>query len=374
MKTLRIINAGAKTIGFRSLNELRQMMDQISKDLVDIDAKLETVQISSVTVEIDAKPKRVSKNNKKVELVDAPTTQELTQHFSILVELDEKLRLLDSMLAQLDYSFKNERDHQATVRELKSLRKNLESKIKASYAFINKVAKGTVDKDFKAFCSEVTAELLEVLEGQYDSSTQRLFVDIIDHTVRYTHYLKLTNFEDDSGYTYKEYYICLTHLLDPGNARYLANTIASFRAPGRFNPGVEVDDAEIAIDTIGNMLISEGFKNVLHGHDLPITDSDVDQARFSDYAKSVKVDGAELVVTLNAGIKGEDVITNLFVIVQGLLDQKVAKGQQIKYKIERSKIRFFLNHQQPLKLNRGQLKMMQTTLVFLMMTLRKLCK
>lgn len=368
MRTLRVIQTagGGKNVGFRSLNEIRNLLGDIRGDLENIDNTITALELSAVVIDMNSDgplaARRTSKSSKTVQLLSAPDAKTIDKNFKIVDDLQEKLKSLDGVLAVLNYQFKGSTEHGKVLRETRTLRTDIESRVKKAYAVINKIAKGNARSDFKELCAEVAEMLFEKMEGAFDKSTQRLFVDTEDEgVVRFTHYIRFENLEDDNGHVYKEYNVVLTHLLGNAIDEFHANSIVDFKVPGRFNTGVHVGDAGGALDILENILLSESFKFILSDNDIPLSKRDVPASKFAHLAKKVTVDDDSLTFEVVKGIPIKKAIDELFIMVKGLMEGK-AKGTQIRYSLEGQKVRFFLTNSRPFKLNRTQLRVMQNDL------------
>lgn len=351
MKHLNVINKCTKNTSYRSLSELMNQADKIKEELLDIDLALKEFEIAALTINIlgDEPSPKGSKVSKKL-IINAPTQKELAKHFSILVDLDEKLHLVDSMIAQLSYQFKNERAHEAATKELRGLRKDVEKRLNEVYRLINKIARGTIPKVFKTFCSEIFEHAVDMLDGFYDKAIQRLIVDVESDTVRYTYYIKMTNVEDDQGYNYKEYYMVFSYITGIKKHALYVNTLITFRPPGKFNMGQDLfevqtgsePDPEVAIDMIINMMIAEGFKDIIQNDYMPIGEEDLNQDSFSDWVSDIEFNKNSIKFKLLAGNNPDDVLRELFILVKGLLDSRVP-DHNLKYKVNKKDITFYLD-------------------------------
>lgn len=375
MRHLRVINrvTASKNVGFRSLKELLNAADSIRAELPSIDKEIDSYEVAAAGKSgshsiLGGKP---SKNDKKLKVFSTADKKSLTENFKLLVDLDEKTKSVDSMIAQMDYQFKGDPGYAAAIKQLKALRTDVAKRTKAVYDIINKVASQNIPTAFKSFCKEVTDGILEWLDGNFVKSKQRLLISLEGDNVIYTSYLILTGLTDDSGFTYDEYSMVFTYATGPdyNPAEYYVNTMPKFTTPGRFARGTELapkSAVEDAYDVIDMLMQSEGFKHILQGNDLPLDKDDINTDKFNGIADKVAIKSDKLVFTLKRELRGDKkAIQDLFLLVKGLIDGKVT-DQQIRYKVSPngSNVEFYLvsDNQRPLNVDRAKLKNMQKEL------------
>lgn len=379
MRHLRIINraiAAAKNIEFRSVDELLKSARSIGKEL-DL---LET-QIQSYEVAAGERKLNTSADNRKVN-IDAPTQKTLESNFSILVELDDRAKSLDAMIAQLEYQFSGETGHKAALKEVTALRKRVNEQVREVYDIVNTIATDHIPEGFNTMLTKTFDQILEGCKGYYSKSDRRLLVNMDGANVQYTAYLRMLNLVDDAEYTYKEYCAVLTYFTGPDYPKpeTYVNTLSRFVTPGRFNPGERVGNGNVddAVASIWTLMVSENFAVMVQGDELPLGDDDLKADKFSSVASKVKIDTKtnELIFTLLPEKRKEPArkraIQDLYVLLRGLLESKsnptgdIIKSRKfdpnLKYRETSTQVIFQVRTDKPLPLNRVQLRAMQDDL------------
>lgn len=365
METLRIVNVANRNISFRSLGEIERALDQIRSDMGGLDAALDlvTAAVTITHAKRTGGKRGISKTGKRFEVLDTPTQSQLEKNFKLITDLDAKIQSVDSILAQLEYQFKGDTAHKAVLSGAKALRAELNGKIKTAYTAVNKIAKGKVSKTFTDYTDTVATALEDQLD--YESVNERLFIDVFAGNLRYTYYLTFEKLRDSTGYESREYNICLSHVIGVDTDLLYVNTILKFATPGKFQMGTQVSNSDEALDVVAQMLRSEGFRNIMGTAAQPLADEDLDRSKFGEYVQKIEVTDDAVVFTLDPKAKQSrsKIVGDLYLMFQGLVDSKLAKkGNSVKYKESGNKVSFYVATTSPIRLNRTQLRVMQSEL------------
>lgn len=369
---------------FRNLSEFNKALDDIrtsletnkqqTEGLIKSLAAIKTIRLGDENPDdlfIDDGTKgggKKSTNIPKLKKFSIQNQKKIESNFQLMDNLVENLDKLDQMEAELLYGnlsvgLKGQALYRKTIADMKTLRKQVAVEQKAVREIIEKIASDHIPEVVKTMTEGTFASVLKALKGSYEKSTKSVLVDTIANqdkaVIRYTSYLQLLSFTDDSGYDHEKYYITLTTEITPsgtegGNVTYKVNTMSTYRMPGKFNAGETVANKQKAVELIKDILTTEGFLDLVKEIPFPMAQRDVNKKNFGNLATRIKLEDSKLSLLLNPSIKSEEqlheVMPTVLLAVKGLVLGKT-KGE-LKYKTARDRetkqwiVRFFYRRPQ----------------------------
>ena len=342
---------------FRNLSEFNKALEDIrasiesskeqTQNMLKSLAAIKTIRLGDEnpdTLFIDGnEPRSVNKKSINIENVKKINVQNINKIASNFESLDNLVNYkdtLDQMEAELLYGnlstgMKGQKAYMDTVRNMKTLRTQVATEQKAIREVIEKIAGDHIPAAVKDMTDSTFKTMLKLLKGSYEKSNRSVLVDTFTRgeipVVRYTSYLQLVGFTDDSDYEHEKYYIVITTEITPygakgGSASTKVNTMASYRMPGKFNPGQPVSNKDKAVTMLKDILTTEGLLDLVQEIPFPISDRDVNKKSFGNLVTDVKLEKDTLSLLLNPSVKTEDdlrkILPTMYSAVKGLVNGK----------------------------------------------------
>jgi len=383
LKTLRSVTMDA----FRNLREflkfLTDLRAETRKDLrlldnyqrIFVSSGLE-IALPNFKVDYDSDEKTPTKKPRKksgtkIDKIVLKGVRQLTNNFSIIERLSERLELLRSFEAQLEYHFQQDRKRGTALKAIKADIRDIQKAIKQAYAFVNDIAKKNIPKSFQNIIDSIKDTVTEMLWERYENSQERLLIDTSSRddgeVIRFTYYLNLQNLVNDSDYTYKEYWIAVIFEAygssETVDVEYSIDTSLSFQTPNRIR-GTKFSTSNEAIEIVEDMLAADSFADVLVDTPLALKPSDIKLTSSHNFIRDLDVTDSYIEVKFNSKVLKRN-FKEVFEKVFTELRQAVGTDVRIRYRTEKEgrlyKVRFVLvpplgSAAEKLQLDRTQLR------------------
>lgn len=137
-----------------------------------------------------------------------------------LEQLEIDIVMVNTLLSSLEHQFVKQRNHQACTQLCSDIKRQLHDTRFQLLTTATALSRESTTANIRKFLRECGADhkfLLHTKQGSY----------------AYAHYKSLT---DDSGYRFKDYWICMSTCGSP-----MLTFLNSFRAPGSFIPSIQMD-------------------------------------------------------------------------------------------------------------------------------------
>ena len=173
----------------------------------------------------------------KIEVTAAISRAKLNAAYAALCALQNKLDVIDSMSVTIAYEFRKERTKLMPL--LLATKASLEKKRDRALGLMQRAARRQEPDLLTATVAEAKALLTAKLGMNYSASKDYVYVTAKgDYALCFNHYMQFDGLQNaHQDYTYPEYYVVLSAVVEGQNVQLYANTLHKFRAPGAFNLG-----------------------------------------------------------------------------------------------------------------------------------------
>jgi hypothetical protein len=266
---------------FRSLQDVERYLEVVKEKMNDDEEILRqleqqfsrSAQRAALTFELNRPDSRPNPNitrgpkidTQHVDKVVVPDLKKLKDHFLIVDEMHEKIDTLNTLHAQLSVTLRNVQGSNKTLQSVLNTKKSMEQKLKRAMDFLSKIGDAHAPKEFRKMVQTICDTLSE--EFTYSDVTTAVYAVQHDNgDLTFSEYVKLTNFEDDDGDTYPEFWIVFTAALRPVqgervkvNMTYYVNVMTHFQPPKPNYYGRPFGKVSEALKAIGVLM---GIENV----------------------------------------------------------------------------------------------------------------
>lgn len=361
---------------FRSLEEIERLLEDQKTQVNDLDSLLEQYEsqfarqeaTSALEFRINVKQGKEGLVNQKrregqhiiiekYKRVKIPKLESLKKNTGIVNEYFDKIDILRNLESTVSLHFNKKTGAGKTLQGIKTLRKQIEQKVKTALAFMQKIGTKYEPTPFKAFIQKIADQLeKEIKFSGYENSVY-VHEDEKDHSLKFSHYLKLEGVEDDEGKTFPELYIVFTNVLSriSGSkklgSRYYVTLLYEFATPGKFDIGTNIDSVKAALHVIGTMLELElNLSNPLGVLPHNLDEKEVTKNKFSvsRFISTIGVTERSIEFSLIKDVKtqsdAEDIAHKLFGEVRAMLSHTKAKLKtRVDRELGRYKITFTMS-------------------------------
>lgn len=340
---------------FRSLEEIERYLDSLKLSVNEYDALLDQYQKQFARDESTSAPIEFKINVKKGELtplkrregqhiviqkyknVRIPKIDRLRKNFGIVDDLYEKLDVLRNLESTVSLHFDKKTGAGKTLQGIRTLKKQVEQKVKVALNFLEKIGSKYEPSPFKDFIQKVADKLSD--EIQFEDYSNYVYVhENAQGNLQFTHYLKLDGVKDEEDKQFPELYVVFTNLLTKVtgsksvSSSYYVNVLYEFQTPGKFEIGTAVDSVKGALLVIGSVLELElNFSSQLGVLPLNLDDKKITKEAFSakKFISSVSIDERSIEFTFVKDVKtssqAEEIASRLYLEVKALLSHIRAK-------------------------------------------------
>ena len=361
IKQLRVVATEGKTVNdvtphtFRSVEEIDKFLLELRDKVADDEALLQSFnKLFKITSSMETAAGQVTIQRKggkggatnftgeKIDPIFIRSLKKLQTSFDVVESLQEKADIIDSLEVQVNNLFKGAKGRDGVSKNLLALRRSIESKLEKAYDFLN----GLGVKHEPAIFGTITGEIIEQVVAKVTAAKaiedHDTFIylttkdDANGHTSLYfTKYLMLSNFRDDTGYVYPEYYIVMTAVVSPAATMTMhITTLSKWLIPGKFKLGAAFTNAKTGMSKVETILELENFTDLLSKVPMP-----VDSTHLKDlpkkYVSKVEVQNDIITVYLNAmpASQLDKAIADIYGALRAILLSKV-KGV-LRYRVDR---------------------------------------
>lgn len=269
----------------------------------------------------------------------------LKDNFQLLMEINDKLEVLDTLEAQAAHALRGE--NAKILAAIKATKTQYEKKLKSAMNFLKAVAKKHEPPKFKAMVEGVMNYFHSGFDNKFDKAEEHVFVtvktekgaDDKDYQVLvFNHYVQFTNLKNEHiEYTYPKYIVVFTAVVDAkGQMRMYVNTLHKFRAPGTFKYGHSFSDLKGGVSSLSGLFETDDFVDLLDRQPVPMADGKVNVKNFRsiEYIKDTKVENNTVFIQFNGKVTKENVqkvAIGVLADVRGLFSGYMKT--QLRYKI-----------------------------------------
>lgn len=352
-ETQQIINQQQKVLSYlkRPKDEVKAALNKKS-----VTAALEIFKITRDPA--DAKRMRTLRKtaDPKLTKVVVPSVSKLKSQYKILEDLYSKFQTLESLETQIGMQFKDARDLQRAIRNIRLVKNKVQKQMKEVFSYLNDVANAHVPKAFQEYTEAIVNEIQEHVP--YLKAEQFRYVTTSSEgSLVFTEYIVIIDAVNDEGETTPHLYISIQWVVgsdnEPSSVRVFLNH--DFELPNELltTHGPEVGNVAEAVRAIANLLDMEDFSSSLGVIPLALQlkmDPKLltkDLFSYREYIDKVGTDAENnaLVFALrkNAGVDKDSarkIAHQLFVEIRGIL--KKAKNTKITSTIEQKNGQFFI--------------------------------
>lgn len=230
----------------------------------------------------------------------------LSQQYSLIEELYDKVQELDSIEMSLKTMFKDDRGSEGTLSKIKFLREKVAKQVKAILKELSSIASDHVPEKFKEYVEVISNEIEEHVS--FKKSRVDYFAYTVDGSIAFASYIWLFGATNDEGTVVSQMYICINWVV--GTKKVDADMKVSlgydWEPPAKLykGPGVQVTSTSSAATAVGKLLDLEQFSTVLGTVPIeqylrkPNAKINIDTLVAKDYVKTIVVDNNTLTVNL----------------------------------------------------------------------------
>lgn len=229
---------------FRNLKELQRYLDGLRTEVGQFDSSLKV---------------KASLRGGKADLREV--THRGKEYIDTIDFLSDKSQFLDTTLAQIHYSFKDDKSSPATIAIILELQAEIKSRLTLVNKVIHTLADKVQPKTFKDYCSGVTKHLSTL--GSAKPSLMATYTPL--HKTReqpiFIQYLAYSNLKA-GDYTYDKYYVVVEGRIAPsdGEIFYRVGTYLKFITPTRLYGLSKTDTLDNANQVLTNLLEYDDIK------------------------------------------------------------------------------------------------------------------
>jgi len=260
LKELKVVKAN-KSVRLRNLKGVKQFLAEARSRVTKYQTLLNKHQALCAKV--------IKETGCVVSGTDSEYIPSLRTNFEIAASYTSELEMLDSILFQMDHSFKTEASRSTVIRASQRLRGDIANKLERVYKFIASIAADSQPAAFREIARELTNKFKDSIpQNRYKNFTNQVLVRTLLHeqhaNLEFTHYIRIQEFKADN-YVYDDYYIVLTGVTGNNNRLDLyLTTLPKFTAPGKFERGREVSDIQETLSALHNLLEADKITDILH--------------------------------------------------------------------------------------------------------------
>ena len=237
IKTLRKLATKKVTavalFDFRSLEEIKEYANNVKQEVASYNNSFNVITKSLAVSHSIVKAAVIRKLNTTTDKLKAPdfvkpNMDKLTKAFSIVDKYQDKIDSLDSVINILQLEFKGERGAPDSLKELKTLKAQIKTKLDNAYSFLSELAHNHEPQSFKNLVDTVYKKVQEGFGNSYDDNEHVVYmIPQNDDSVLISHYIELKNFEDDNGYIHASYYLVISDLVNINTSKstYFVNAL-----------------------------------------------------------------------------------------------------------------------------------------------------
>ena len=275
----------------RSINDVLDIVSELEQEINSDSktAKRLLVSLSSEEIRIDhaapGRTRKISTRSKRtgrtftgtVQNFKAPSKAEVEKHTKVLQRLYDNAKELDSTEAMLRQSFAGIKNQPAALKAVQELRKTVDSSIHTALTALNRVATKHFPSEMEYLRDQLTSFLLDSIpEKNYKDMSFLEYVSLGERgEIVFSVYVELENLVNSTGYTFDEYFIVLTGIVNGrGAIAYYVNALPEFRVPGKYQLGKQVDNEREMERYVGMLLAHNDVVAELDRMPLPFHDDD----------------------------------------------------------------------------------------------------
>jgi hypothetical protein len=196
----------------------------------------------------------------------------LTKAFSVVDKYQDKIESLDSVINTLSLTFKGEKGAPSTLKELKTLRSSIKTKLDASYKFLSELANNHEPESFKAIVKAVNDKVTKAFAKSFKSTKQTVYmIPQNDNSILISHYIEFKDFVDNNEYVHESYFLIISTLINTDTlaTSYFVNALQNYASPNKAGKGIKVDDASEAATQTIILLDHIGFSSLMDKTAIP---------------------------------------------------------------------------------------------------------
>jgi len=305
----------------RSLNDLMAVMKDIMQDVSKSKKVVTTLETSlSADEEISIDRTGVRTRERTIRVTRAtptsttlgvklskfvvPSKDVLENNSKVVQDLYANAQELDSIEALLKQTFAGAKNQPNALRALRSLKSEIDATIYKALTALNSLAKKHIPSEMKTLNTRLVSFLLDYVDPKtYTDISKIIYVAPSGKDLHFSLYVGLSNLKDTTGYSYKEYYVVLTGIVDgSGHIRYFLNTLPDFKVPGNYMVGKEVGTEQEMLGRIKMLLTTSDILSEYERKPMPVNTRDLHLKKINQVkgVRSAVVDKDEIVLGLTS--------------------------------------------------------------------------
>lgn len=234
----------------RSVAEVLDVVNSIKYDSHNCFAIVKRV-IPSVSAEINIDRSGKSRTVKKARQDDTfhmPNMAELRKHSDVVTRLYDNVVDLDSAEALVKQAFQGNKKQPAALKAIQELRKEVDLQVRDAFESLQALAEKHLPESMDKMRDLIVSYLIKRVPAKSYSnmSKDEVYVapDAADkNSIHMCAYIGLEKLKNNDGYVFDEYYFVLTGVISKsGEVQYFLNGLPSFKLPGKYPLGKQIDD------------------------------------------------------------------------------------------------------------------------------------
>lgn len=227
-----------------------------------------------------------------------PPAKDVAIFTNIIKDMHDSIGVLESAVALMKQSFSDNKKQPAAIKATQALIDEANKSLFEAYDMLHDLSEKHMPGELQAYVDKAIDHLSEVVDKKsYKSmSLETYCVAGKPGEFLFINYIGLKALRTTTGYTFDEYYVVVTGVINSKEWLFLHVTgLTDFRAPGTFPLGIELEDQRALNKRIDFLLAHNNF--ITEFEKLPIDDGAADQVARISGVKSVDVEDDTLVVT-----------------------------------------------------------------------------
>lgn len=257
----------------------------------------------------------------------APPVAQILKHSAVVHSLQENLYELESAAALIRTTFARQKNQGPALKSVSALVKEAKATLEATYNALSFIAQKHLPPEMTLLGEELRSFLIDNLErknfsnlstkvyvtagdtpsaqeklphqefgGSHASklttlskktraSKEKLEKEDLARDILFSFYIDIEDLRDASGAVIAHYYVILTGVIgQAGVIRYFLTALPEFRAPGLYNPGMQVQTSEAMIHRLTLLLANNDITSTIEKKPMPINTADAARRGFNNIA------------------------------------------------------------------------------------------
>jgi hypothetical protein len=291
------------------------------------------------TVDPNSSTDKPSATVKNFKMPNKASLGTLSKEFAVIQKLYNNALDLDSVESMLLHSFVGSKNQPAALKAVRALKAEIDEKVSDSFTHLASVASKHLPPEIQRFANKIKEYILEnVKVKSYSEMFEEVYAIPAKQSpddLEFCYYFTLKDLTNEHGYSFGEYNVVLTALVNPGGGvKYFINAIPDFKIPGSYPMGKQVKSGAEALLRLKLLL---AHNNVVTEHEKEPMPIDTDRAKTSGLTNIPDVKDASVkddTLILKIAKTGPDTVNSILTKVIPLLKKVLGLGDNSKVVIQ----------------------------------------